>query len=51
VRPAGMDPDEWTGLELVRNLGKTLDEYINQPIAETRKLYVLVTPTMPCAPA
>ena len=42
VRPVGMDPDEWTGLELVRNLGRTLDEYINQPIAETRKLVVLV---------
>jgi hypothetical protein len=30
------------GLELVRYLGRTLDEYLAQPIAETRKLFALV---------
>jgi hypothetical protein len=41
-RPAHIDPDEWTGMELVRNLGRTLDDYLKQPIAETIKLMMLV---------
>jgi hypothetical protein len=42
IRPQDVPEDEWNGLLFYRQLLRTLDDYLEQPVAETIKLQTMV---------